>query len=98
LEEHVNKNSLIETTGFGDSALRSLNKGDKIQLERKGYFIVDSPFLYPNKPPVFVLIPDGTAATLSAENEKDKKSNENDKKSNEKDKKSNKKDKKSHKN
>jgi glutamyl-tRNA synthetase len=61
IEDYINPNSLVETTGYGDPALRTLNAGDRIQLERKGYYIVDSPFMYPNKPLVLVLIPDGAA-------------------------------------
>ena len=62
-EDFINPNSLVETTGYGDPALRTLNKGDRLQVERKGYYIVDSPFMYPNTPIVLILIPDGTAAT-----------------------------------
>lgn len=62
-EDYINNESLKDFTGLGDAALRTLNKGDRIQVERKGFYIVDSPFNYPNKPIVLVLIPDGTAAT-----------------------------------
>ncbi len=43
----------------GDSNMRTLQKGDIIQLERKGYFIVDEPLLRPGKPIVLFAIPDG---------------------------------------
>lgn len=58
-KQYVNHNSLKEIQALGDSNLRLLNKGDHIQLERKGYYIVDSPFVYPNKSIVLVQIPDG---------------------------------------
>ena len=43
----------------GDSNMRILQKGDIIQLERKGYFIVDEPLTKPGKPIVLFTIPDG---------------------------------------
>jgi len=58
-EKYINRNSMTETFGVGDPALRTLNKGDKIQLERRGYYIIDTPFTYPNHPLVLVQIPDG---------------------------------------
>lgn len=39
--------------------MRTLQKGDIIQLERKGYFIVDEPLIKPGKPIVLFTIPDG---------------------------------------
>lgn len=39
--------------------MRTLQKGDIIQLERKGYFIVDEPLSRPGKPLVLFAIPDG---------------------------------------
>jgi len=59
LEDWVNPHSLVETHALGDSGLRLLCKGEKIQLERKGYYICDQPFLYPNKPMILITIPDG---------------------------------------
>jgi hypothetical protein len=39
--------------------MRNLNVGDKLQLERRGYFICDAPYVFGNKPLVLVKIPDG---------------------------------------
>jgi len=58
-EKYINPLSLVETTGVADPALRTINQGDKIQLERKGFYIVDSPFTYPDHPLILVQIPDG---------------------------------------
>ena len=44
--------------GLGDANLRKLQKGEIIQLERKGYFIIDQPFLKA-RPMVLFAIPDG---------------------------------------
>ncbi|CAL0320907.1 unnamed protein product [Lupinus luteus] len=48
-----------ETLAYGDSNLRNLQHGDVLQLERKGYFKCDAPFLRPSKPIVLLSIPDG---------------------------------------
>uniref|UniRef100_M1BJX0 Glutamyl-tRNA synthetase, cytoplasmic n=2 Tax=Solanum TaxID=4107 RepID=M1BJX0_SOLTU len=39
--------------------MRNLQRGDVLQLERKGYFRCDVPFLRPQKPIVLFAIPDG---------------------------------------
>ncbi|KAK7269497.1 hypothetical protein RIF29_22228 [Crotalaria pallida] len=50
-----------ETLAYGDSNMRNLQRGDVLQLERKGYFKCDVPFLRPSKPIVLLAIPDGRA-------------------------------------
>jgi len=39
--------------------MRTFQKGDILQLERKGYFIVDEPLTKPGKAMVLFAIPDG---------------------------------------
>eukprot|EP01112_Ceratiomyxa_fruticulosa_P015787 TRINITY_DN4697_c0_g1_i1.p1 TRINITY_DN4697_c0_g1~~TRINITY_DN4697_c0_g1_i1.p1 ORF type:complete len:746 (-),score=182.79 TRINITY_DN4697_c0_g1_i1:94-2331(-) len=65
LEPFVNKNSLFETETVGEPSLRLLNKGDKIQLLRRGYYICDQPVL-PGKPLVLIMVPDGKVRQHSA--------------------------------
>ncbi|KAK4278739.1 hypothetical protein QN277_016542 [Acacia crassicarpa] len=48
-----------ETAAYGDSNMRNLKRGEILQLERKGYFRCDVPFLRPSKPIVLYAIPDG---------------------------------------
>ncbi|CAH8361968.1 unnamed protein product [Eruca vesicaria subsp. sativa] len=48
-----------ETLALGDSNMRNLQRGDVIQLERKGYYRCDVPFVKPSKPIVLFSIPDG---------------------------------------
>ncbi|KAK2966190.1 hypothetical protein RJ640_008756 [Escallonia rubra] len=48
-----------EITALGDSNMRNLKRGDILQLERKGYFICDAPFVRSSKPIVLFAIPDG---------------------------------------
>ena len=43
----------------GDANMRCLQKGDILQLERKGYFRVDVPLLKPTAPIILFAIPDG---------------------------------------
>ena len=48
-----------ETLAMGDSNMRNLKHGEVIQLERKGYFRCDVPFVRRSKPIVLFAIPDG---------------------------------------
>jgi len=57
-ENFCNPNSQFFTEAVGDPNLRTLCRGDKIQLERRGYFIVDQPYLS-SHPMVLFQIPDG---------------------------------------
>lgn len=52
-----------ETAALGDSNMRNLKRGEILQLERKGYFRCDAPFVRPSKPVVLLAIPDGRQAT-----------------------------------
>lgn len=55
----VNADSMKEEAALGDANMRSLNKGEVLQLERKGYFIVDEPYISAKKPMTLLYIPDG---------------------------------------
>ena len=55
----LNPRTRWEEAALGDSNMRNLNRGDIIQLERKGYYICDQPLVRPNKPIVLISIPDG---------------------------------------
>lgn len=55
----VNPETRFETAAQGDPNMRTLQKGDVIQLERKGYYIVDVPLLKQGKPMVLFNVPDG---------------------------------------
>lgn len=58
-ETLVNEQTRFDTAAVGDTNMRSLQKGDIIQLERKGYYRVDEPLLKAGKPIVLFNIPDG---------------------------------------
>ena len=58
VEDLINPQSKWSISGLGAKEFASLKKGDRVQIERKGYFIVDSP-ASDNKPAVLIHIPDG---------------------------------------
>lgn len=58
-EDHVNDHSQFEVLAHGDPNMRVLKKGDILQLERKGYYIVDAEPQSPTDPLVLFTIPDG---------------------------------------
>lgn len=65
LKDIINPSSKFETKAVGDPLLKTLQKGDKIQLERRGYYIIDSIAFPPGEPVVLVKIPDGKASNMS---------------------------------
>ncbi|KAF5833287.1 tRNA synthetases class I, catalytic domain-containing protein [Dunaliella salina] len=67
----VNPHTRFETAAQGDTNMRTLQKGDVLQLERKGYFIVDEPLTKPGKPMVLFNIPDGRTKNMTAPKQSD---------------------------
>jgi len=65
---YVGHQTQFETEIIGDPSLSSLNKGDIIQLQRKGFFICDVPYQAKSKfsdlemPCILLNIPDGRVA------------------------------------
>ena len=57
--DNLNPCTRRETAALGDSNMRNLKQGEILQLERKGYFRCDVPFLGPSKSIVLFAIPDG---------------------------------------
>jgi len=68
-KQWVNPNIINVTMAVGDPNLRTVKKGDRFQLERRGYFIVDEPFMpfgpRAGEPLALIMIPDGKASTQS---------------------------------
>lgn len=60
-QDFINPNSKSEARGLVDPCLRSVSKGQVIQLERKGFYICDKPYGGPEDPIVLIYIPDGKA-------------------------------------
>jgi len=59
LEDFIAKNSKTEVLAEGHPGLRQMKKGDVVQLERKSFYIVDRPYLTPEKPLVLIAVPSG---------------------------------------
>jgi glutamyl-tRNA synthetase len=57
--DNLNPCTRRETSALGDPNMRNLKQGEIIQLERKGYYRCDVPFLRTAKPIVLFSIPDG---------------------------------------
>ncbi|CDJ57577.1 glutamyl-tRNA synthetase, putative [Eimeria maxima] len=58
----INKNTLFNTYAIGDPNLQNLHIGDKMQLERRGYFILDK---IEGDVRVLIKIPDGKTKAMS---------------------------------
>jgi len=64
-EDHVNPTTIATTSACGDACLKTLQEGDVIQLERRGFYRVDSPYRGVDKPCVLYMIPDGKTKSMS---------------------------------
>ncbi|XP_043954745.1 bifunctional glutamate/proline--tRNA ligase isoform X2 [Gambusia affinis] len=77
-KKYINKNSKLEEKMLGDPCLKSLKKGDIIQLQRRGFYICDQPYepISPNSckesPCVLLYIPDGHTKEMPTAGSKDK--------------------------
>jgi glutamyl-tRNA synthetase len=58
-ESVVNLNTKFDAPALGEPAMRNLQRGDIIQLERKGFYRVDEPFQGEGRPMILFAIPDG---------------------------------------
>ncbi|KDO30413.1 hypothetical protein SPRG_19636 [Saprolegnia parasitica CBS 223.65] len=63
--DHLTPVTRAEMHALGDHGLRNLQYGDVIQLERRGYFRVDAPYVSKDKPLVLFMIPDGKQRAMS---------------------------------
>jgi glutamyl/glutaminyl-tRNA synthetase len=61
----LNKVSKVEAPAIGDSALRNLKVNQVIQLERRGFYRVDSAYVSADKPLMLFMIPDGKKKAMS---------------------------------
>ncbi len=66
-KDYLNPVTKAESAGWADPALRNLKQGDVIQLERRGFYICDRPYLGPDQGqgPVLFMIPDGRVKAMS---------------------------------
>ncbi|XP_068175234.1 bifunctional glutamate/proline--tRNA ligase isoform X3 [Antennarius striatus] len=81
-KDYINKSSKLEEKMLGDPCLRSLKKGDMIQLQRRGFYICDQPYepVSPHSckesPCVLLYIPDGHVKEMPTAGSKDKSKNQ----------------------
>merc|ERR1719333_1940557 len=62
----INPLSVKDSPSIGDPMLKTLQKGAKLQLERRGYFVVNK-VAFRDEPMVLVETPDGRAKSLTGE-------------------------------
>jgi hypothetical protein len=56
---------MSKCAAWGDANMHELRKGEVLQLERKGYYIVDVPAAQDGQPAVLFSIPDGHQKKLT---------------------------------
>lgn len=67
----INPESKVDTKAIGDPLLKTLARGEKLQLERRGYFIVDKPAFPQGEPMILIKIPDGKAKDMGMKSKVD---------------------------
>ena len=63
-QDFINPNTLATTNVIGDFGLKTLQKDEIIQLERRGYYRVDQPYVSEEKSLSLFMIPDGKAKAM----------------------------------
>lgn len=66
-EDFINPDTLATTDVIGDAGLKELKEHEVIQLERRGYYRVDRPYICPDKPLILYMIPDGKSKAMSGQ-------------------------------
>mmetsp|Transcript_80696 Transcript_80696/g.174486 ORF Transcript_80696/g.174486 Transcript_80696/m.174486 type:complete len:118 (-) Transcript_80696:919-1272(-) len=61
----VNKNSRISSVALVEGAFRALKEGDHLQIERRGFYIVDHCGVSSNNKYRLISIPDGKTKNMS---------------------------------
>lgn len=63
-QDFINPCTLATTDVIGDAGLKMLQKNDVIQLERRGYYRVDRPYMGADKPLILFMVPDGKVKAM----------------------------------
>lgn len=64
-KDFINPVTKAESLGWADPALRNLKRGEVVQLERRGFYICDRPYMGPEKGVVLFMVPDGRSKAMS---------------------------------
>jgi len=59
LEDIFTQDSVLPYEAKAEAALRTVKKGEIIQVERRGFYICDEPYLRPDQPVKLLFVPDG---------------------------------------
>lgn len=51
--------SFLPYPAKGEPSLRTIKKGETIQVERRGFYVCDVPYVRPSDPMIFYFVPDG---------------------------------------
>eukprot|EP00522_Entomoneis_paludosa_P015533 CAMPEP_0172445112 /NCGR_PEP_ID=MMETSP1065-20121228/5055_1 /TAXON_ID=265537 /ORGANISM="Amphiprora paludosa, Strain CCMP125" /LENGTH=900 /DNA_ID=CAMNT_0013195907 /DNA_START=60 /DNA_END=2762 /DNA_ORIENTATION=+ len=63
-EDHITPTTMATTEVVGDAGLVTLKEHDIIQLERRGFYRVDKPYMGGDKPLMLIMVPDGRSKTM----------------------------------
>ena len=63
-KDFINPNTLATSEVIGDAGLKTLQKHEVIQLERRGYYRVDRPYMNKEKGLILFMIPDGKTKSM----------------------------------
>ena len=66
-EDFINPDTLAATDVIGEAGLKMLHEHDVIQLERRGYYRVDRPYVNSSRPIVLYMVPDGKSKAMSGQ-------------------------------
>lgn len=69
-QKALNPDTALRFAVMGEAQMRSLQAGDIVQIERKGYYRCDRVYLGPGRPAVLFCIPDGRVKGLFGLSEK----------------------------
>jgi glutamyl-tRNA synthetase len=68
--DFINPHTMASTDVVGDAGLKMLRRNDIIQLERRGYYRVDRPYMSADKPLILFMVPDGRTKSMSGQSGK----------------------------
>jgi glutamyl-tRNA synthetase len=66
VEDCVTEKTEFIEKAIADSNIKDLKKGDIIQFERKGFYILDNDIASTSTIPKFIYVPDGKAKTMAS--------------------------------
>jgi len=64
-QDYINPNTLTTTDALGDPGQKTLQEHEVIQLERRGFYRVDRPYISEDKPLILFIVPDGKEKSMS---------------------------------